>query len=85
MLPKLTRPFYKGRASCAYSCTPKNRAFARKSKRFGEARPDRLFTIIAGGKYVWSTALEFALIPVLNRSAGVDLRGKTVQIVMTRD
>jgi hypothetical protein len=47
--------------------------------------PDRLFTIIAGGKYVWSTALEFALIPVLNRSAGVDLRGKTVQIVMTRD
>lgn len=47
--------------------------------------PDHLFTMIPGGKYVWSTALEFALIPVLNRSAGVDLRGKTVQIVMTRD
>jgi hypothetical protein len=47
--------------------------------------PDRLFTIIAAGKYAWSTALEFVLIPVLDRSSGVDLRGKTVQIVMTRD
>jgi hypothetical protein len=47
--------------------------------------PDRLFTIIAAGRYAWSTGLEFVLIPVLERSSGVDLRGKTVQIVMTRD
>jgi hypothetical protein len=47
--------------------------------------PDQLFTIIAAGKYVWSTAHEFVSIPVLDRSSGVDLRGKTVQIVMRRD
>jgi hypothetical protein len=47
--------------------------------------PDRLFTIIPAGKYAWSTGLELVQIPVLDRSSGVDLRGKTVQIVMTRD
>lgn len=48
--------------------------------------PDtRHFSIIAGGKYVWSTGLEGVVIPVLHRSSGLDLRGKTVQIVMTRD
>jgi hypothetical protein len=45
----------------------------------------RVFTIIAGGKYVWSTAPEGLVIPVLDRSTGLDLRGKTVQILMTRD
>jgi hypothetical protein len=47
--------------------------------------PDRRFTIIAGGKYVWSSGLEGVVIPVLHRSSGLDLRGKTIQIVMTRD
>ena len=47
--------------------------------------PDRRFSIIAGGKYASSTGLEGAVIPVLDRSAGLDLRGKTVEIVMTRD
>ena len=47
--------------------------------------PDRLFTIIAGGKYAWSTGLEGVVIPVLHRSSGLDLRGKTVHIVMTRE
>lgn len=47
--------------------------------------PDRNFTIIAGGKYAWSTVQEWVVIPVRTRSSGVDLRGKTVQIVMTRD
>jgi hypothetical protein len=50
------------------------------------SRPDtRFFSIIAGGKYVWSTFLEGVTIPVLARSSGLDLRGKTVQIVVTRD
>jgi hypothetical protein len=49
------------------------------------ASPDRRFSIIAGGKYAWSTGLEGVVIPVLDRSSGLDLRGKTVQIVMTRD
>ena len=47
--------------------------------------PDRPFSIIAGGKYAWSTGSEGVVIPVLDRSSGLDLRGKTVQIVMTRD
>jgi len=48
--------------------------------------PDTLrFSIIAGGKYAWYTGLEGVVIPVLDRSSGLDLRGKTVQIVMTRD
>ena len=47
--------------------------------------PDRLFAIIAGGKYAWSTGLEWVLIPVRHLPSGLDLRGKTVQIVMTRD
>jgi hypothetical protein len=47
--------------------------------------PDSLFTIIAGGKYAWSAAVEGVLIPVLQRSSGLDLRGKMVHIVMTRD
>jgi hypothetical protein len=48
--------------------------------------PDtRSFSIIAGGKYAWSTGSEGVVIPVLDRSSGSDLRGKTVQIVMTRD
>jgi hypothetical protein len=47
--------------------------------------PDSLFTIIAGGKYAWSTGREWVMISVLNRSSGLDLRGKTVHIVMTRD
>jgi len=47
--------------------------------------PDRNFMIIAGGKYVWTTVLEGVTIPVLDHSSGVDLRGKTVQIVMTRE
>jgi hypothetical protein len=48
--------------------------------------PHPPFTIIAGGKSAWYTGLEErVVIPVLDRSSGVDLRGKTVQIVMTRD
>jgi hypothetical protein len=47
--------------------------------------PDFRFSIIAAGKYGWSTASEVVEIPVLDRSSGLDLRGKTVQIVMTRD
>jgi hypothetical protein len=47
--------------------------------------PDSLFTIIAGGKYVWSSVAEWAAIPVLHASSGLDLRGKTVHIVMTRE
>ena len=48
--------------------------------------PDsRRFSIIAAGKYASSTAPEGVVIPVLDRSSGLDLRGKTVQIVMTRD
>jgi hypothetical protein len=47
--------------------------------------PDPQFSIIAGGKYAWYTGLEGVVIPVLDRSSGLDLRGKTVQIVMTRD
>jgi hypothetical protein len=47
--------------------------------------PDIRFSIIAGGKYGWSTGSEGVVIPVLDRSSGLDLRGKTVQIVMTRD
>jgi hypothetical protein len=47
--------------------------------------PDRNFTIITGGKYVWSTGVEGVSIRVLDHSSRVDLRGKTVQIVMTRD
>ncbi len=43
------------------------------------------FSIIAGGKDNWSTGSEGVVIPVLDRSSGLDLRGKTVQIVMTRD
>src|SRR5262245_58332050 len=50
------------------------------------SRPDTgHFSIIAGGKYAWSTGLEGVVIPVLDRSSGWDLRGKTIQIVMTRD
>ena len=47
--------------------------------------PDGPFSIIAGGKYAWSTGSEGVVIPVLDRSSGLDLRGKTVQMVMTRD
>ena len=47
--------------------------------------PDRRFSIIAGGKSAWYTGTEGVVIPVLDRSSGLDLRGKTVQIVMTRD
>ncbi len=47
--------------------------------------PDSLFAIIPGGKYAWSTGLEWVLIPVRHLPSGLDLRGKTVQIVMTRD
>ena len=47
--------------------------------------PDLRFSIIAGGKYAPSTGSEGVVIPVLDRSSGLDLRGKTVQIVMTRD
>jgi hypothetical protein len=43
------------------------------------------FQIIAAGKYAWSTGLEGVVIPVRDRSSGLDLRGKTLQIVMTRD
>ena len=46
--------------------------------------PDSLFAIIPGGKYAWSTGLEWVLIPVRHLPSGLDLRGKTVQIVMTR-
>jgi hypothetical protein len=51
----------------------------------GLSSPDRNFTIITGGKYVWSTGVEGVSIRVLDHSSRVDLRGKTVQIVMTRD
>jgi hypothetical protein len=47
--------------------------------------PNLQFTIIAGAKDAWSTGNEGVVIPVVDRSSGVDLRGKTVQIVMTRD
>lgn len=47
--------------------------------------PNLQFTIIAGGKDAWSSGNEGVVIPVLDRSSGADLRGKTVQIVMTRD
>jgi hypothetical protein len=47
--------------------------------------PDLQFSIIAGGKYAWYTGVEGVVIPVLDHSSGLDLRGKTVQIVMTRD
>jgi hypothetical protein len=47
--------------------------------------PDLQFSIIAGGKYAWYTGVEGVVIPVLDRSSGLDLRGKTVQITMTRD
>jgi hypothetical protein len=47
--------------------------------------PDaRFFLIIAGGKYVWPPE-ESIVFPVLERSSGLDLRGKTIQLVMTRD
>src|SRR5262249_39327727 len=46
---------------------------------------DPRFSIIGGGKNAWSTGLEGVVIPVLDRSSGLDLRGKTLQIVMTRD
>ena len=41
--------------------------------------------VLAGGKHAWSTDLEGVVIPVVDRSCGLDLRGKTLQIVMTRD
>lgn len=44
-----------------------------------------LFDTIPGGEAALSTALEAVVIPVLDRSKGVDLRGKTVQITITRD
>jgi hypothetical protein len=47
--------------------------------------PNLQFTIIAGSKDAWSSGNEGVVIPVLDRSKGVDLRGKTIQIVMTRD
>jgi len=47
--------------------------------------PDAQFSIVAGGKNTWYTGLEGVVIPVLERSSGLDLRGKTIQIVMTRD
>ncbi len=47
--------------------------------------PNLQFTIIAGGKDGRSTGNEGVAIPVLDRSSGVDLRGKTLQIVATRD
>jgi len=40
--------------------------------------PDSLFTIIAGGKFAWSTGPEWVMIPVPHPSSGLDLRGKTV-------
>jgi hypothetical protein len=49
------------------------------------SRPELPFSIIAGGKDALSTAPEGVIIPVLDRSSGLDLRGKTVQIVTTRD
>jgi hypothetical protein len=47
--------------------------------------PDSLFTIIAGGKYTWSTEPVGVTIRVRDHSTGTDLRGKTLQIMMTRD
>jgi hypothetical protein len=39
--------------------------------------PDTLrFSIIAGGKYAWSTGLEGVVIPVLDRFFGVGLAGE---------
>jgi hypothetical protein len=49
------------------------------------SRPELPFSIIAGSKYALSTAPEGVIIPVLDRSSGLDLRGKTIQIVTTRD
>lgn len=49
------------------------------------SRPDAQFSIVAGGKNTWYTGLEGVVIPVLDRTSRLDLRGKTIQIVMTRD
>jgi hypothetical protein len=46
--------------------------------------PNFQFSIIAAGKFAWYTGVEGVVIPVLD-SSGLDLRGKTVRIVMTRD
>jgi hypothetical protein len=55
------------------------------NKVMAMSSPDISFSIIPGGKYALSTGSEGVVIPVLDRSSGLDLRGKTVQIVMTRD
>lgn len=49
------------------------------------SKPTGPFSIVAGGKDAWYTEVEGVVIAVLNHSSGVDLRGKTVQIAMTRD
>jgi hypothetical protein len=49
------------------------------------SRPELPYSIIAGSKYALSTAPEGVIIPVLDRSSGLDLRGKTIQIVTTRE
>ena len=49
------------------------------------SKPTGPFSIVAGGKDAWYTGVEGVVIAVLNHSSGVDLRGKTVQIAMTRD
>jgi hypothetical protein len=48
-------------------------------------RPDATFLVIDGKRAVSSSSFEGTVIPVLDLSHGVDLRGKTVQLVMTRD
>jgi len=55
------------------------------NKVMAMSRPDLSFSIIAAGKFAWYTGVEGVVIPVLDHSSGLDLRGKTVQIVMTRD
>jgi hypothetical protein len=49
------------------------------------SRPNLQFSIIPGGKDAWYSGVEGVVIPVLDRSSGLDLRGNTVQIAMTRD
>ena len=49
------------------------------------SKPDLSFSIIAAGKFAWYTGVEGVVIRVLDHPSGLDLRGKMVQIVMTRD
>jgi len=40
------------------------------------SKPDLSFSIIAAGKFAWYTGVEGVVIPVLDHSSGLDLRGR---------